>query len=262
MRIDNGPERGAQMPFSRRIDNKVEAKLRLSSFKIARTSRYPARRYVLWFAIAALLLMYGLLLGTLVAPWLVRRATAGDIYHDIAQVPARPVAVVFGAGVGPDGALSAVLKARVDAAVALYKAGKVQKLLMTGDNDRLSYNEVTPMKDYAVSCGVPARDVVRDYAGFHTFDSCYRARHVFDIHRAILVTQAFHLPRAIYAARALGIDAVGFAAPDAMDARAVAFFQARERWTTLGVLVDLAGGHKPRYPGPADPLFGSDSPDR
>jgi vancomycin permeability regulator SanA len=198
----------------------------------------------------------------LTAPWWVRHVTACHIYWNLSRVPARPVAIVFGAGVGPNGTISPVLQARVDAGVALYRAGKVKKLLMTGDNDRASYDEVTPMKDYAIACGVPAQDIVRDYAGFHTYDSCYRACYVFDVRSAILVTQAFHLPRAVYTARALGIDAVGYVAPDAMDARSVAFFEDRERWTTLGSLLDLADGHKPRYTGPRDPLFGSNSPNR
>lgn len=78
----------------------------------------------------------------------------------------------------------------------------------------------------------------------------------------MLVTQAFHLPRAIYTARAMGIDAVGYVAPDAVDARTVSFFERRERWTILGSLIDLHDGHKPIYPGPKDPLFGSNRADR
>ena len=218
------------------------------------------KRRRLLAGLAALLLMASLAL--LIAPWWVSRATADYIYPDIAQVPARPVAIVFGAGVTPNGIMSPVLRARVATGVELYKAGKVQKLLMTGDNDRPGYDEVTPMKEYAVAHGVPPQDVVRDYAGFHTFDSCYRARHVFQVDRAILVTQAFHLPRAIYTARAMGIDAVGFAAPDAMDERSVESFTNRERLSLLGSLIDLHDGHKPTYPGPADPLFGSERMDR
>jgi vancomycin permeability regulator SanA len=221
---------------------------------------FPRKRRKLWFGLAATLLFAGMVV--LLAPWWVDRATASDIYRDINRVPAQPVGIVFGAGVAPNGAMSSVLEARVAAGVALYKAGKVQKLLMTGDNGRIDYNEVTPMKEYAVAHGVPPQDVVRDYAGFHTFDSCYRARHVFGVDRAILVTQAFHLPRAVYMARTMGIDAVGYVAPDAMDERSVAFFEHRERWTILGNLIDLHDGHKPTFPGPPDPLFGSDSPDR
>lgn len=134
------------------------------------------------------------------------------IYDDPAQVPSRPVALVFGAGLQPDGSPSWMLADRVDAAVALYKAGKVQRLLMTGDNSEEGYNEVAAMKRRAVAQGVPSNRVNLDYAGFRTYDSAYRAKAIFGIDRAILVTQRYHLPRAVYLARSFGIDAVGLAA--------------------------------------------------
>ncbi|MGM0401540.1 MAG: SanA/YdcF family protein [Chloroflexota bacterium] len=135
-----------------------------------------------------------------------------DHVYTVEDVPARDVAIVFGAGVWPDGTLSPVLADRVQTAVDLYAADKVQKLLMTGDNQRADYNEPAHMRDYALSLGVPLEDIVLDYAGRRTYDSCYRARHIFDVTEAILVTQSYHLDRALFIARNLGIDAVGVAA--------------------------------------------------
>ncbi len=128
------------------------------------------------------------------------------------EVDPRPVAIVFGAGVYPDGRLSPMLADRVATGVALYKAGKVQKLLMTGDNSIPTYNEPWRMADYAIQLGVPEEDIAFDYAGRRTYDSCWRAKHIFGLERVVLVTQRFHLPRAIYLCQEVGVDAVGVAA--------------------------------------------------
>lgn len=135
--------------------------------------------------------------------------TAKSLTFALEEVPMRRVAIVFGAGVWPDGRLSAVLEDRVYTAVQLYQAGRVQKLLMTGDNRFIDYNEPGHMRRYALSLGVPDEDIVLDYAGRRTYDSCYRARQIFGVSDAILVTQAYHLDRALFTARGLGIDAVG-----------------------------------------------------
>lgn len=124
------------------------------------------------------------------------------ICPSVAAAPARPVAIVFGAA-------GSILEDRVQTGVDLYKAGKVWKLLMTGDNSRNGYDEPDAMKQEALDLGVPARDIVCDYAGFRTYDSLYRARDIFGVRSAILVTQGFHLPRALFLARKLGMDVVG-----------------------------------------------------
>jgi vancomycin permeability regulator SanA len=134
------------------------------------------------------------------------------IYANPADVPSAPVAIVFGAAIRPDGEPSSMLADRIDAAVELYKAGKVQRILMSGDNSRPYYDEVTAMKHHAVEKGVPPEHVNLDYAGFRTYDSCYRARAIFGIDNAILVTQRYHLPRALYLANSMGIKAVGLKA--------------------------------------------------
>jgi SanA protein len=134
------------------------------------------------------------------------------IYRDAKEIPARPVAVVFGALVWSDGRPSHVLADRVQAAAALYQAGKVRKLLLSGDNRFVDYNEPQAMKELALALGVPEEDLVLDYAGRRTYDTCYRARHIFGLEQAVLVTQAFHLDRALFTCRNLGLDAVGFSA--------------------------------------------------
>lgn len=134
----------------------------------------------------------------------VRSAGRGRI-HGLKEVPTRPVAIVFGAAVG-----SPMLYDRVATGAALYHTGKVRRLLLTGDNRHRSYNEPQAMRRLALAAGVPAEALVLDYAGRRTYDSCARAHDIFGLREAILVTQRFHLDRALYLCRKLGItEAVG-----------------------------------------------------
>ncbi len=160
------------------------------------------------------LIFFCLLALPLVMIGYVRATTQTQRFTQVQMVPRERVALVFGAGVRPDGRLTRMLAERVTAAVELYKAGRVEKLLMTGDNSRADYDEVTAMKGYAVTLGVPAQDITLDFAGFSTYESCYRARAIFGVQRAILVTQQFHLPRAVYTCDKLGVEAVGFGVRD------------------------------------------------
>ena len=156
-----------------------------------------------------------LLLAILVAaaaPWLLRWWTASRYRPRIVNavvVPPTRVAIVFGAGLRRDGTPTAVLRDRVDVATDLYFAGKVEKLLLTGANPTLGYNEPESMRQYALGLGVPEEALVLDYAGLSTYDSCYRARAIFGLTEAVLVTQPFHLDRALYLCAAFGISAVG-----------------------------------------------------
>lgn len=117
--------------------------------------------------------------------------------------------VVLGASVYPDGTPSDILRARLDDAVELYQEGAARKIIASGDNGDLHYNESSAMKEYLVSQGVPSQDVFCDYAGFSTYDSIYRAKNVFGAKSIVVATQKYHLPRALFAAKALGLDAVG-----------------------------------------------------
>ena len=133
------------------------------------------------------------------------------IYTRPDDVPVRQVAIVFGAAVRSDRP-TPVLADRVEAAVELYQTGRVQKLLMTGDNRFVDYNEPAAMIAYARELGVPEDDLVADYAGRRTYDSCYRARAIFGLNQAVLVTQGFHLNRALFICDRLGLDVAGYAA--------------------------------------------------
>lgn len=135
-----------------------------------------------------------------------------DKIKPISKTNSTKVAIVFGAKIHQDGILSEALQNRVNTAIKLYKIGKVQKLLFTGDNSRQNYDEVTNMKNYAVEEGVSPDDIKLDYAGFRTYDSCYRAKEIFGVTEVVLVSQRFHLYRAIYECNKLGVDSIGVAA--------------------------------------------------
>jgi SanA protein len=132
--------------------------------------------------------------------------------HTVENSPPAQVAIIFGAGLTRDGTPSPVLRDRVATGADLYFSGKVQKLLMSGDNRYVDYNEPGAMAAYAADLGVPWEDIVLDYAGRRTYDTCFRARHIFGVDDAILVTQRYHLARAVYTCNRLGIDAQGIPA--------------------------------------------------
>lgn len=166
----------------------------------------------------------------------------------MAAAPRRPVAIVFGAA-------GDILTDRVTTSVELYKAGKVQKLLMTGDNGHDGYNEPEDMKQQAIAEGVPARDIICDYAGFRTYDSLYRARDIFGVRSAILVTQRYHLPRALFLGEKLGLDVVGvdaarhrYAGQAGFDLREIAAVEVA--WWQATVTQP-----RPKYLGKPEPLF-------
>ena len=161
-----------------------------------------------------LVLVLTIVLIPLILNFYVRLATSKYRYKDPTKVPAQPIAIVFGAGVWEDGTPTPMLADRVQGAVNLYKIGHVNKILMTGDNSTPDYNEVKAMEEYAISHGVSIDNITLDYAGFSTYESCYRAQKIFGITKAVLVTQRYHLPRAVYTCRQLGVDAVGLGTED------------------------------------------------
>jgi len=173
-----------------------------------------------------LLMMIILLAGVPIA---IAEMTAQAHLYTAETVPASRVAIVFGAGLQRDGTPSAVLSDRVEMAARLYFDGKVEKLLMSGDNRFIEYNEPGSMRDYAIRLGVPARDIVLDYAGRRTYDTCYRAFHIFGVREAILVTQRFHLTRALFTCNNLGVRANGVPADNRSYRKSArAFWQFRE----------------------------------
>lgn len=132
--------------------------------------------------------------------------------EDLDVIPPRSVALVFGAGYWEDGTLSDILRDRLDAAIELYHAGKVEKMLFSGDNRVKEYNEPAKMKEYTISQGVNDDDIVLDFAGRRTYDTCYRANDIFQVKDVILVTQRYHASRALMTCDVFGMDALAYTA--------------------------------------------------
>ncbi|HNT55953.1 MAG TPA: ElyC/SanA/YdcF family protein, partial [Anaerolineaceae bacterium] len=171
-------------------------------------------------------------------------------------VPFQRAAIVFGAGLQRDGTPSPVLRDRVATAAELYFNGRVEKLLMSGDNRFVNYNEPGAMHDYAISLGVPEEDIVLDYAGRRTYDTCYRAHAIFGLDAAILVTQGYHLPRALITCNNLGIEAVGVAADRrSYHGRSYAIWQIRELPATFVALWQVWVTHPLPVLGQFEPIF-------
>jgi SanA protein len=139
-------------------------------------------------------------------------SVAGDSTDDVADVPAAQVAIVPGALVQVDGRMSAMLGDRVKRAAQLWHAGKVERILVSGDHGTWEYDEPDTMRKRLVADGVPPRVIFEDHAGFDTWQTMVRARGVFHVEDAVVVTQGFHMPRALYLADAAGINATGLTA--------------------------------------------------
>lgn len=143
----------------------------------------------------------------------VKNSTREQIRRDLNSIDSSlfSTAIILGASVKKN-TPSPMLKDRLDAGIELYKAGKVAKLLMSGDGRQKSYNEVNVMESYAISNGVPKKDIAKDSLGLSTFESIERMKTVFGIKNAVIITQEFHINRAIYIANKLGIASIGYPA--------------------------------------------------
>lgn len=175
---------------------------------------------------------------------------------DAAEVPHAQAALVLGAQVMPNGKPSSMLADRIAAAEELYRAGRVDKLLLSGDHGRVGYDEVGTMREILLERGIPARDIFTDHAGFDTWDSAQRARRVFDVRSAVVVTQRFHMARALYDARRAGVEATGFAADRRSYGRVMRRLQLREAAARVKTLGDAVTGADPRFLGPVIPISG------
>ncbi|WP_331445777.1 vancomycin high temperature exclusion protein [Streptomyces xanthochromogenes] len=194
-------------------------------------------------------LVAGCVLALAPATWLYT-STGGRI-GTVADAPAAGVAVVFGAGLR-DGQPSPYLADRLDAAVRLYRAGKVKAVLVTGDNSRPTYDEPDAMRGYLVRHGVPDKSVVSDFAGFDTWDSCVRARKVFGVDRAVLVSQGFHIRRAVALCEAAGVRSYGVGV-DAPHDVTWYYGGTREIFAAGKALLDAVFRPDPTFLGPKEP---------
>jgi SanA protein len=211
-----------------------------------------AFKFIFWLSVLLLGIIF--LIGYF--PRLITRWHADSRLFTPDSAPPEQVAIVFGAGLWRDGSPSPVLRDRVSTAAELYFSGKVEKLLMSGDNSSIHHDEPGAMRDYALSLGVPASDIVPDYAGRRTYDTCYRAREIFHVDSAILVTQAFHLPRALYTCNTLGVNAVGVPADLRQYRQAsLAFWNFRETIATVVALWEVHFSLPEPILGNPEPIF-------
>lgn len=179
--------------------------------------------------------------------------TKAYIYNDAMDAPNAEAALIPGAAIFQNGALSSIFIDRVDMAIKLYEAKKVSKILVSGDNSTDSHNEVNPVRLYLMSKGVPDRDIFLDHAGFDTYSTMYRARDIFGVSSILITSQSFHLPRAVFIARHLGIKAYGINA----DVGHILFRNyVRETLADEKAFLDLMFDRKPKYLGEKIPITG------
>ena len=208
-------------------------------------------------ALGAIALLLSLL--SLAAERRLEALAARYISSDPAKLPDVPVALVLGAApIGPEGGPNRYFVYRLDAAAALYKAGKVKYLLVSGDNSRADYDEPTAMRAGLIQRGVPAEAIYRDFAGLRTWDSIVRVEQVFGQSRTIIVSQRFHLARAIFLARQQGIEAWGFEAQDVVRAYSIVTILRRYP-SALRAYFDVWFDTPPKYTGPHI-VIGKDPP--
>jgi SanA protein len=211
----------------------------------------------LWKFVRGLLLAAAVLgLVALVLPRLITAVYGWSRVYTVERAPAGRVAIVFGAGLTRSGQATPILRDRVETAAQLYFAGKVEKILMSGDNRFENYNEPEAMRQYALTLGVPSEAIVLDYAGRRTYDTCYRAKAIFGLDSALLVTQGFHLPRALFVCNALGVQAAGVEAANRRYWPLMLFiWNVREQFATLGALVDVYVSRPLPVLGSPEPIF-------
>jgi SanA protein len=177
------------------------------------------------------------------------------------SAPVERAAIVFGAGLSRSGKPTPILRDRIETAARLYSSGKVEKLLMSGGEWGYARSEPEAMRDYAVSLGVPAEAIVLDHGGQRTYDTCYRAKAVFGLDSALLVTQGFHLPRALFLCNALGLKAEGVLAANRRYWPVMSLiWNVREQFATMAALVDVYVSRPQPILGEPQPMFSRAQP--
>jgi SanA protein len=197
------------------------------------------------------------ILGLLIIllPRLITDSYARNRVYQQSEAPTERVAIIFGAGLRRDGTPTAMLRDRVLTGADLYFSGKVEKLLMSGDNRFIEYNEPESMRQFALSIGVPDEAIVLDYAGRRTYDTCYRARVIFGVDSALLVTQGFHLPRALFLCNMLGMETEGVAAVNCYWNGSPFVWNLREQFATIVAFLDLYVSSPSPVLGDPEPMF-------
>ncbi|WP_369258943.1 vancomycin high temperature exclusion protein [Streptomyces sp. R35] len=212
-----------------------------------RLPRLPRTRTGQRRAVQAFMLLC--VLALLPATWMY--VVTGDRLRTTADAPRTEVAVVFGAGLW-DGEPSPYLAHRLDAAAKLYRAGRIEVVLVTGDNSRKDYDEPDAMRAYLTKRGVPDKRIVSDYAGFDTWDSCVRAKKIFGVDRAVLISQGFHIRRAVALCQAAGVDSYGIGV-DAKHDVTWYYGGTREVFAAGKAALDAVFKPDPHFLGPKEP---------
>lgn len=217
-----------------------------------------------WIKANRLRLALGFVVVAVVASgWMVwanrtcERAANGKIFRSVDAVPVREVGLVLGTSKETKrGRPNLHFNQRIEAAVALYRAGKVHHLLVSGDNHIATYDEPTDMLNALVAAGIPTNAITCDYAGFRTLDSVVRAKEVFGLSQCTIISEEFHCPRALWIAHQHGLDAIAFAAPDVSLKSWSLRAEFRERFARAWCAVDLYVLHRqPKFPGPREPII-------
>jgi SanA protein len=214
-----------------------------------------------WREYGGRIVRYGLfcLLGGIISIaainiWVVA-STNRRIYDDVNEIPAAKVALLLGTSRNTARGANVFFMQRIDAAAALYHAGKVEKIIVSGDNSKDDYNETEAMRRELVKLGVPDEDIVNDHAGFRTLDSVVRAKSVFDQDEVIVVSQRFHVQRALFIADAKGIKATGYVAKDPLHGMPYYKVMMREYFARVKAALDCyVLGTEPKFPGPKEPI--------
>jgi vancomycin permeability regulator SanA len=177
----------------------------------------------------------------------VRSKASGHIYAE-SDVPVVPAALVLGAKVNPDGTPSAFLTARLDLAMRLYDARLVETIIVSGDRLAPEFDEPVAMRNYLTRAGLPTEKVIVDPGGFDTYESCLRAQRILNLSQLIVVTQSYHLVRAVATCRALGIDAMGVG-DDSARQHTIAWWRGtiRDQLACLKTIIDLVNRPNPKF---------------
>jgi SanA protein len=177
----------------------------------------------------------------------VKSETNSLIFYSENEIPINNVGIIFGAGINGDKP-SKYLKDRLDAGIKLFKAKKINKILLSGDNGSDAHDELTVMKIYCFKNGIDTTKIYIDYAGFDTYSTMFRAKNIFKIDKAVLITQEYHLNRAIYIGNNLGIESIGFSANQG-EYRNYNYVRFREYFSICKSVIDVIRNRDPHFLG-------------
>jgi SanA protein len=220
--------------------------------------RTVKRRRTRFIVIAFACLCGAAVLGSLVINIVIVKGTEKYVYRDIESIPGKTAVLVLGSQIRA-GAPSPVLRDRVDGAIELVRHGKGRKLLLSGDHGQRYYDEVNAMRLYVLGNApdIPEEDIFMDHAGFNTWDSMYRARDVFEVKDLLIVTQDFHISRAVAMARSLGLDAAGYSLnQDRYRGATLRYWNFREYFARVKAFLSITFKPRPKYLGDKIPISG------